>query len=197
MYELLKLWLIINECRNTDLRTYSSPLLTRFHFNMTNDSTNKIITNIIPTDIAANMKYITCPYLFQLQNNDPKVGKQYRYNFRNCSWCNSKSISFFSLGDFFNFGKILRVSLIKFQNVHFFYQKFGRDIRFVIGRSANLSDTSVVRPVFLDRELCFVIRRSTLYCVNRFKWDIILKSDSWKLSAFIEILIFNNWKSES
>ena len=34
---------------------------------MTNDKTNKIITNIIPTDIAANMKYITCPYLFQFQ----------------------------------------------------------------------------------------------------------------------------------
>ena len=61
------------EKTKTDLRTYSSPLLTRFHFNMTNDNTNKMITKIIPTDIAANIKYITWPYLDQFQKTVSKI----------------------------------------------------------------------------------------------------------------------------
>lgn len=79
-------------------------------------------------------------------------------------------ISFFSTWDgfsfFFNFKK--SKTLIFISEILIATSDLGSEVGFFIGQLGR-------RICFLDREPCFVIRRSTLFCVNRFKWDIILK----------------------
>ena len=132
------------EKTKTDLRTYSSPLLTRFHFNMTNDNTNKMITKIIPTDIAANIKYITWPYLDQFQKTVSKIS-HYRSIFAIVPGIIQNRFHFSLFWDYF-WTQIFLLLNIK---MYFLYQKFDRDIRFWLGTPSPLSDTSVVGSVFL------------------------------------------------
>ena len=113
---------------------------------MTKDNTNKMMTKIIPTDIAAKMKYITCPYLDRFQNflKDNKIFKifglfskifpriiQNRFHFSLCRMG-------FSL--FFYFQKLKKTLISKICSRHptwapkvgFFIGQLGREICFWI-----------------------------------------------------------------
>jgi len=143
------------------------------------------MTKIIPTDIAAKMKYITCPYLDRFQNflKDNKIFKifglfskifpriiQNRFHFSLCRMGFSLFFLFSKTQKNFNFENLFATSDLGSESRLFY-------------RTARPWD------LFLDREPCFVIRRSTLFCVNRFKWDIILKwlmetlSINWNLNS--------------